>query len=442
MTNSLKLGIIAVFLLQLIMCASFGLAHDEAYYWLFSKNLSWGYFDHPPFVAVVIKLFSFLPHHEFSVRLGFVFLQAGTLFFLLKLIDRKFWFNAFLLFFSFPLASYTGLLALPDMPLLFMTALYFYLLRGYLGGDKKCTWLLGAAIPLLLYAKYHGILLVFFTILAIPRLVLRKDFWLVTLISVVLFLPHVWWQYQNNFATLRYHFLERPSSDFSLKRIFDYLGTQLLLTALLCGPLIWWQLKKIKSHDGFQRVLLFVSWGILFFFLISTFSKKVEANWTISLAIPLTILVAGSEVWNRKWAKGILVTSFLVVVLARLVFLFPSLPLKRISEFHGWKDWAKLVQEKCGNTRIVANSYQIASKLSFYLNRDVRALNYKSRKNQFDFWNWDISGEVCYITDKTEFEGEEMLTPERKTLRIVKDVTGESLLLRKIEENSRNIDKP
>ncbi len=438
MTKSLKLGIVSVFLLQLIMCASFGLAHDEAYYWLFSKNLSWGYFDHPPFVATVIALFSFLPHHEFSVRVGFVLLQAGSLFFLFRLTEKKDWMNVFLLFFSFPLASYTGLLALPDMPLLFMTAAYFYFLRGYLAGDRKSILLLGVVIPLLLYAKYHGILLVFFTILAVPRLLLRKDFWIVTLISVILFLPHVWWQYLNNFATLRYHFLERPSSTFSVKRIFDYLGTQLILTALFCGPLIWWQLKKRKSQNSFERVLIFTSWGILIFFLISTFSKKVEANWTISLAIPLTILMAGSEIWNRKWAKAILLTSFAIVILARLVFLFPNLPMKRVAEFHGWKEWSGVIQEKCGQTRIVANSYQIASKLSFYLNREIRALNYKSRKNQFDFWNWDISGEVCYITDKTEFVGEEILTPEKKSLRIVKDQTGESLLSLKIEENARN----
>ncbi len=442
MTNSLKLGIFSVFLFQLIMCASFGLAHDEAYYWLFSRHLSWGYFDHPPFVAFVIKMFSFLPHHEFSVRVGFVLLQAGSLFFLFKLIDRKNWLNAFLLFFSFPLASYTGLFALPDMPLLFMTAAYFYFLQGYLAGDRKCVWLLGIVIPLLLYAKYHGILLVFFTILAVPRILLRKDFWIVTFISIVLFLPHVFWQYQNNFATLRYHFLERPSSSFSIKRIFDYLGTQLLLTGLFCGPIIWWQLKKFRAQDSFQRVLVFVSWGILIFFLVSTFSKKVEANWTISLAIPLTILMAGMEVWNKKWAKGILVSSFLIVVLARLVFLFPSLPVKRIAEFHGWKEWSLQVQEKCGDVRILANSYQIASKLSFYLNREITALNYKSRKNQFDFWGWDVSGYVCYITDKTEFQGEVIITPEKKPMQLSKQFTGEYLLLRKIEEKTRNIDKP
>lgn len=437
MTTSLKLGIAAVFLFQFIVAAGFGLSHDEAYYWLFSRHLDVGYFDHPPFVAAVIALFSFLPHHEFSVRAGFILLQAGTLIILFKLIDRAYWRNAFILFFSFPLASYAGLLALPDMPLLFMTAAYFYFLKEFLAKKKSGVWMLGIVIPLLLYAKYHGILLVFFTIIAVPRIVLRKDFWVVAFLSLVLFAPHIWWQKENNFPTLKYHFLERPSSEFSLKRIFDYLGTQVLLSGLLCGPILLWQLIKFRARDSFQRVLVFSSWGILGFFLLSTISKKVEANWTISVAVPFIILLASSDIWNKRWARMFLGASFAIVLSVRLVFLFPQLPIKRIHEFHGWDKWAKTVSEKCGDLKIMANSYQIASKLSFYLERDIGALNYRSRKNQFDFWKWNLSGDVCYITDKSQFTGESITTPENKVLQIVKNLTVEELLMRKIEENTR-----
>jgi 4-amino-4-deoxy-L-arabinose transferase-like glycosyltransferase len=442
MTKSLKIGILVAFLFQLFVAASFGLAHDESYYWLFSRHLAWGYFDHPPFMATVIALFSFLPHSEFSVRVGFVLLQAGTLFFLCRMIDRKYWTTAFLLFFSFPLASYTGLLALPDMPLLFMSAVYFYFLNRFLKGDRAGVWGLAVTIPLLLYAKYHGILLVFFTIVALPKLLLRRDFWIIAIVSLILFFPHLWWQYQHDFATLRYHFLERPSSSFSFKRVLDYIGTQLLLSGLLVGPVLWWRLFKTRVQNEFQRVLIFCSWGILLFFLVSTFSKKVEANWTISLAVPLVLLLASSEIWEKKWAKGLLVGSFTIVMLARIVFLLPSLPLKRQAEFHGWKEWAKVVDDKCGERKILANSYQIASKLSFYLNTEIRSLNYHSRKNQFDLWAWDVPSEVCYITDKAEFQGEEILTPENKVLKIVTNVTGEELLKKKLEDYTRKIDKP
>ena len=31
------------------------LQDDEAYYWVFSKYPEWGYFDHPPLIAILIK---------------------------------------------------------------------------------------------------------------------------------------------------------------------------------------------------------------------------------------------------------------------------------------------------------------------------------------------------------------------------------------------------
>ncbi len=438
MEKSLKLGLALLFVFQLVMIAGFELAHDEAYYWLFSRHLDWGYFDHPPFVAAVIALFSFLPHSEFAVRIGFVILQFGTLFLLFRMTLPKDWRKVFLLFFAFPLASYTGLLALPDMPLLFMSAVYFYLLKKFLDEDKRAPWFLGVAIALLLYAKYHGILLVFFTILALPKLLLRKEFWMVAIVSLVLFSPHMLWQYQHDFPTLRYHFLERPSSSFSIKRILDYIGTQILLSGFLAGPVLWWQMRKVRATTSFERVLIFNAWGIFFFFLISTFSKKVEANWTISLVIPLILLLVQHPFWAKKNGQIILVASFTVVVFLRLVFLFPSLPIKRMGEFHGWKNWAQVVDDKCGGKKILANSYQIASKLSFYLNREISALNLHSRKNHFDLWDREIMGEVCYVTDKSGFEGEEIETPEMKKLRVVRNFTGEALLLRKIEENTQD----
>lgn len=442
MNRSLNIGIVLVFFFQVFIAANFGLAHDEAYYWLFSRNLSWGYFDHPPFVAAVIAAFSWLPHHELSVRIGFILLQAGTLFFLFRMLDKRAWSTALLLLFSFPLASYSGLLALPDMPLLFMTSVYFYFLREFLSGKKSSVPALGIAIALLLYAKYHGILLIFFTMLAIPRIVLRKEFWMIAAIALVLFAPHIWWQKEHDFATLRYHFLERPSSSFSFQRILDYVGTQLALTGLFCGPILWYLLAKRKPANEFERVLLFVSWGLLVFFLISTFSKKVEANWTISLAVPLILLFADADIWKKNWAKGVLLTSFAIVLLARVVFLFPLLPLKRVAEFHGWKTWAVSVAESCSGKDLVANSYQIASKLSFYLNREITSLNYRSRKNQFDFWPRNLQGEVCYITDKSVFSGKPTLTPEKKSLKIVTDFSWGELQAMKLDELRRKKDKP
>src|SRR5580692_8678881 len=46
------------------------LTFDEAYYWMWSKHLAGGYYDHPPMVALVIRLGTVIAGDtEFGVRL-------------------------------------------------------------------------------------------------------------------------------------------------------------------------------------------------------------------------------------------------------------------------------------------------------------------------------------------------------------------------------------
>jgi 4-amino-4-deoxy-L-arabinose transferase-like glycosyltransferase len=427
MTKNLKILLPAIVLVQLLVAALMGLAHDEAYYWLFSHNLDWGYFDHPPMVAVVIRIFSFLPHSSLSLRLGFILMQFGTLWFLWKLIPlEKRWFSA-LLFFAFPLASFSGLFALPDMPLLFVSALYCYFLQDYLRKQTtSISIVLGLTIAFLLYSKYHGILLVFFTLLALPKLFNQKHFYLVAFIAFLFFLPHVWWQYSHQFATIKYHFLERPSSDFSLKRSLEYLVLQIFLAGVFVGPLLWYKIAKYKSVNDFDRVMKFITFGVVIFFFISTFSKKFEANWTVFLTVSLIYLASVSSLSDHKWIKPLIVSSFVIVMMARLLLVLPAsiVPIKRLKEFQGWKEFSLQIKQRCQGP-VLANTYQIASKLSFYLQEPIHALNFHSRKNQFDFWipneTYYLSPKLCYLTDKKQFGGEEILSPEGKKLRLIKD---------------------
>lgn len=423
-TLSNRTCLILILLLQVCLTFGYELSHDEAYYWIFSKNLDWGYFDHPPMMAVFIRLFAFLPKSELAVRLGSLFLQYFTVETIFRLLPKENHRTALMLFFAFPLASFSGLFALPDMPLLFMTALYFYFLRDFLQNKKWSFLTLGTVIPLLLYSKYHGILLIFFTILALPKLLIKKEFWLVALITVLIFIPHVWWQYQHDFPTLKYHFLERPKADFSFKRLLEYLGVQIGLAGVFAGPVVWWVLFKVKAKSEFEKVMKWSSVGVVAFFFLSSFSKKFEANWTIFLTVPIILLVANSMFWNQWWPRLLLLISVCVVLSARfLLVLNPEGKFERLKEFHGWKKWSQEIKVKCGSDKkILANTYQIASKLSFYLDENIHALNFHSRKNQFDYWVFDPAyeaSEICYLTDKPEFSGPEVQTPEGKNLKLV-----------------------
>src|SRR3978361_1924588 len=49
------LTILALVALRLVAAAWTPLTFDEAYYWMWSKHLAGGYYDHPPAVAYVIR---------------------------------------------------------------------------------------------------------------------------------------------------------------------------------------------------------------------------------------------------------------------------------------------------------------------------------------------------------------------------------------------------
>src|SRR6201988_5484653 len=64
------LAILALVALRLIAAAFTPITFDEAYYWMWSNHLAGGYYDHPPMVAVVIRLGTLIAGDtEFGVRL-------------------------------------------------------------------------------------------------------------------------------------------------------------------------------------------------------------------------------------------------------------------------------------------------------------------------------------------------------------------------------------
>src|SRR5215216_5292804 len=60
-------------ILKSIIACWLELANDEAYYLLYSRFLQWNYFDHPPMVALSIRLSTanlFFDDHPFFLRFG------------------------------------------------------------------------------------------------------------------------------------------------------------------------------------------------------------------------------------------------------------------------------------------------------------------------------------------------------------------------------------
>jgi 4-amino-4-deoxy-L-arabinose transferase-like glycosyltransferase len=283
-----KYKIVSVYLLFLFVLNSLQgglveLSYDETYYWVYSQFMSWGYFDHPPMVALFIKLGYSLFQNEFGVRLFFNIFGVGTIFLLWLMTNRKNETLFVLLSLSYPLVQAAGFLALPDTPLLFFATLFLFLVKKYLKDDGiKNSVFLGICIACLFYSKYHGLAVVIFTVLGNLNFFKRKSFYLVIIITVISYMPHMYWQYLNDFISFKFHLFGRVEKHFEIKNILNYLTSQIALFGFVNFFVLLFISKKINLKDTWEKILFANVFGFLILLFFMSFRNQIEANWTVT----------------------------------------------------------------------------------------------------------------------------------------------------------------
>jgi hypothetical protein len=400
-------------ILGLIQSRFTELLDDEAYYWVYSKFLDWGYFDHPPMTALLIKIGYFIFQNELGVRLLFLFLNVLSLLIIEKLIDKR---NPFLFYgivLSLAVLQLSGFLAVPDTPLIFFTALFFACYKRFLRQDSLLNiFLLGLTAATLFYSKYQAVLIVFFVLLSNLKLFSRYQTYLAGLVALSFFTPHLWWQYQHNWVSFRYHLFESNVNPYKLSFTLEYLGGQVLLAGPLAGVILLPAAFLYHSKNVFEKGLKFTLAGVYIFFFLSSFRGQVEANWTSPAIVPLIVLSHNFlrdrntpiAIGGQKWLLRLLPLTMIFVLFARIIMIVDILPVKGIKkQYHGWKDWPQIMKQKSKGLPIVfVDSYQRASKYWFYTGQMTYSLNYyRERRNNYNFWPIEdsILGKQTYILD-------------------------------------------
>lgn len=388
------LFLLAWFILNLVQAGSTGLFDDEAYYWVYSKFPAWGYFDHPPMIALFIKLGYGLIHNEFGVRLLIVISNTLTLGIIYLLLPRKNDTVFFAIAGSMAILQIGGIIAVPDLPLTFFVALYFLAYRNFCRKMALVNiFFLGLVMALMLYTKYHAILIIFFTFLSNPKMALKYQAYIAALFGAALFIPHLYWQYVHEFPSVYYHLFERNAVTYEFSFTIEYILGQVLIAGPFMGWLILWAAFKYKPRDDLEKSLQYSLAGIYILFFISTLKGRVEANWTVPAFIPLIILSHQFLIDNLKWQR-VLIRSLpltLVLVLAFRIYMMLDIgPLKFVSkdEFHKNRAWADSIYKKTkGLPLVFINSYQYASKYWFYTGVPSFSLNTPTyRRNNYNFW--------------------------------------------------------
>ena len=268
---------------------------DEAYYWLYSRQLDWGYYDHPPIVALMIAAGYAIFESELGVRLMTVFMHAGTIFLLWLLVGKpkeKRNVSLFLLILAaMPMFQIYGFITTPDPPLLFFTALFFYTYKQFLDKNSwPITFALGIVMVLMLYSKYHGVLIILATLASNLKLLRNPKFYIASIFGASLFIPHLLWQWNNEFPSLQYHLVGR-NSPYQLKHTLNYIVNQIINFGPFLFPFWALALWKSQGKDLLTKAYRYCIWGIMGFFLIATLKGHAEPQWTLVLLIPISVLL-------------------------------------------------------------------------------------------------------------------------------------------------------
>lgn len=401
------------FLFGLFQSVFTELQDDEAYYWVFSKYLDWGYFDHPPMIAVLVKMGTAFLSGEVAVRFFPLVLNTATIFITEKLTERKDPFLFYGIVLSVAVLQLGGFMAVPDTPLMFFTALFFLTYKNYL---QQSSWrnalLLGLVAACLLYSKYHAVLLFFFVLLSNWKLLKDPKIYAAGIFALLVFAPHLYWQYQHSWISFRYHLFESNVNPYKFSYTTDYILGQLLLAGPFIGFLLWPTAFLYRSKNRFERSLTFTAIGVFVFFLLSTLKGKVEPNWTSPAIVPLIVLTHRYLLEKPKWQKWVfrlLPVTVLLVIAFRVVMIADVLPAQAIRErYHGWSGWQEELKENTKGLPVVFNnSYQRASKYAFYNGVTTYSLNkFDERRNNYNFWPIEDSllGKPVYVMDIYDVE--------------------------------------
>jgi 4-amino-4-deoxy-L-arabinose transferase-like glycosyltransferase len=411
------------------MAALIPLFPDETYYWEWSRRLAAGYFDHPPLIAVLIRVGTTLltpiglGSSAFAVRLGPVLAGVGGAVAMVatarRLGGEASATRAALTVSVMPLAAAGLVLATPDAPLLAAIALAVYAVvravQSPIRSRASLGWwcLTGVALGLAFASKYTSILLPLGVLAAVvargelrPRL-LEPGPYLACVTATLVFLPVLLWNAHHQWVSFAFqlqHGLGAPQGS-PITRELSLIGGQMgLVSPVLFVLLIVAAWRALRQRGDAARALLGVTAMVMLaFFVVSAVRKPVEANWpapAFVVLIPLlasTTFAAREERWLRAgwWLAGVLSA---VVYVQAVVPILPVPPRRDpIGRAYGWNQLARrfgLTQQAVSavtghRTWIAADRYQDASELAFYVDGHPTtfSLNLSSRPNEYDLWS-------------------------------------------------------
>lgn len=417
------------------------LFYDEAYYFWWSLDPALGYYSKPPMVAWVIHLTTSLwGYSELAIKAGGLILYAATATVVYaigrQLYDERIGALSGITFFCLPVVGLETMFMSTDAPLLFFWGLTTWLFLKARDDSGWGWWLAtGAAAGLGLLSKYTmGVLAIglLFYLLSSPtyrRLLADRRLWLSVLLAALIFSPNLYWNYLNDFISLR-HTAEISQLDrelFHPRQLLDFLAGQFVVFGpLLMLTLMRRGLSPLAFSTDRQRLLLWPALVMLGVISLQALMSRAYPNWAAPAFVTATPFVVALLVQRGayRWLGAAIIINLLILsTVYHYHFITRSLDieLKRgkdpYSRMLGWKPLSKQVSAVAAEypkARLTGRSRKLLAYLGYYMEpKQLSPIAWNPGGRIGDQYQLaaDITrfddGEYLFVTQRTLSQGEQ-----------------------------------
>ena len=432
---------------------------DEAYYWLWSKNIALSYFDHPPLATWVQAFLFFIYDNKYFAIRALPIVSLGLVLTIMiiwqRLMAKRFNYGLCLksvvLFLAFPINAIFFSISFPDyllITLLFVSSFFLFL---YFESNKTLSgviyyWYLAILFfSLAVLTKYNAVLLgmgVLAYILYYRKQIKGPSFAHILISIIIIFLfqvPVLLWNLSNDFASFSFHMVERLDQGKNFLTVLSNVLGFFSGVFLAFSPIFIINLKNnyysedySENRKSFIKMSKFVVVFSVIFCLFLSFFTNVLYYWLTPatvLLIPFLVNILRFKIWQYLHIfYGIVISSILVINISIYpISAFFGNVDRETAILYSWKKIVELVEKEKklhGIERVVFSDYRLGSLYIFHSEDFEADVVMEKRKTQFDVWRDESSllrASALIVTDD-DFPIGQKLSSNFEKIEFVRDI--------------------
>lgn len=408
--RSIQIVLFVHFLIWIIIFQLIDVHPDMADHWVWSRFLALGYYEHPPLVALTMRLATLIGGSNIiTLKVGSVLFSVLILWTAYKTAELYFDKKSALIFILiiestlyFTVGSTFWHI---DQPYMICWLLGLYIVGRYIkSGNINWIFLFGIVAGLGGLSKYTMIL---FPVCLLIWIVINKDArkllvswqtYAAALIALAIVFPNIYWNYQNDWITFNFVFEKGLTGSQHGENFIQFFSAQFLMFSLVYNIYFWWSLFKKRitrkltfgsektGKQGYQFLMITALTPMIFFTITSFQGSLTDPHW-VNITYFSAFMLLGKyisyqlSIGNYKRQLKLFISSYAInillitVIVANILFRFlPSSPAESLTlkKLVGWDDTVLKIEQVFENKQlkfpafVISREYQTASVLSLY----------------------------------------------------------------------------